>query len=193
MKRLLIISAFVAAAMAHMNAEEMKISVIIGDKTYEATVADTETGRAFYNMLPLTLNMNELNGNEKYCYLDTSLPTASYQPGTIRSGDLLLYGSSCVVLFYETFTSSYSYTRIGAIDNPEGLAQAVGSGNVTVSFDKSTSVVTGIQNVTDDSRLVAIYDLKGNMIPANDVESLPQGIYIAKYRDGKTTKISKAW
>ena len=193
MKRLLIISAFVAAAMAHMNAEEMKISVIIGDKTYEATVADTETGRAFYNMLPLTLNMNELNGNEKYCYLDTSLPTASYQLGTIRAGDLLLYGSSCVVLFYETFTSSYSYTRIGAIDNPEGLAQAVGSGNVTVSFDKSTSVVTGIQNVTDDSRLVAIYDLKGNMIPANDVESLPQGIYIAKYRDGKTTKISKAW
>lgn len=81
------------------------------------------------------MQMDELNGNEKYHYLDSSLPTDSYRPGTIHAGDIMLYGSSCVVLFYETFASSYSYTRIGQIDNPDGLATAVGNGNVSVKFE----------------------------------------------------------
>ena len=80
--------------------------------------------------------MNELNGNEKYHYLSSSLPSAAYQPCTIHAGDLMLYGNNCVVLFYETFNSSYSYTRIGAIDNPSGLAEALGVGNVSVRFEK---------------------------------------------------------
>ena len=78
--------------------------------------------------------MNELNGNEKYYNLSSELPTDAYRPGTIRAGDLLLYGSNCVVLFYETFSSPYSYTRIGRVDDPTGLAEAVGSGRVSVTF-----------------------------------------------------------
>ena len=117
----------------------MSINVIIGNKTFTATVADSETGRAFAQLLPMTVTMNELNGNEKYHYLDSSLPTDSYRPGTIHAGDLMLYGNNCVVLFYKTFSSSYSYTRIGAIDNPAGLAEALGSGNVSVRFEKNTA------------------------------------------------------
>ena len=89
--------------------------------------------------------MNELNGNEKYHYLSSSLPTAAYQPGTIHAGDLMLYGNNCVVLFYETFNTSYSYTRIGAIDNPSGLASALGSGDVSVRFESSS---TATENLT---------------------------------------------
>ena len=177
------------AVMAQIDAEEMKINVVIGNNTFAATIADTETGRAFYNMLPLTLSMTELNGNEKYCYLDTSLPTATYRPGTIQAGDLLLYGNSCVVLFYETFSSSYSYSRIGAVDSPEGIAQAVGTGNVTVTFDKATSVVTSIRVVDDDSTILAIYDLGGHVMPDTDLAQLPQGIYIVKYKNGTAKKI----
>lgn len=48
----------------------------------------------------------------------------------------MLYGSRTLVLFYETFSSSYSYTRIGVVvDDVSGYASALGSGNVTVSFE----------------------------------------------------------
>lgn len=114
------------------------INIIVGSKSFTATLADSETGEAFAALLPLTVTMNELNGNEKYHYLSSSLlPTAAYQPGTIHAGDLMLYGNNCVVLFYETFNTSYSYTRIGAIDNPSGLAEALGVGNVSVRFEKA--------------------------------------------------------
>lgn len=48
----------------------------------------------------------------------------------------MLYGADCLVLFYESFSTSYSYTRIGAVENVSGLAAAVGRGGVTVSFAK---------------------------------------------------------
>ncbi len=57
---------------------------------------------------------SELNGNEKYAYLDDSLPVGRSARATIaRAGDIMLFGDDCLVLFYETFSSSYRYTRIG--------------------------------------------------------------------------------
>ena len=114
---------------------QTSINVIVGSKTFTATLADSKTGEAFAALLPLNVTMNELNGNEKYHYLSSSLPTAAYRPGTIHAGDLMLYGNNCVVLFYETFNSSYSYTRLGSIDDPSGLAEALGVGNVSVRFE----------------------------------------------------------
>ena len=128
-----------------------QINVVIGSKTFTATLADSETGEAFAALLPLTVTMNELNGNEKYHYLSSSLPTAAYQPGTIHAGDLMLYGNNCVVLFYETFNTSYSYTRLGAIDNSSGLAAALGSGNVSVRFESSSPATENLTpNVLSD-------------------------------------------
>ncbi len=111
------------------------IILTVGNIRFNATLEDNATARAFSAQLPLTLRMDELNGNEKYYYLDHSLPTQSSRTDTIHAGDLLLYGSSCVVLFSKTFSSGYSYTRLGRVDNAEGLAEAVGSGSVTVTFE----------------------------------------------------------
>ena len=85
-------------------------------------------------MLPLTINMTEFNGNEKYFRLSKNLPTNESNPGTIKSGDLMLYGANTFVLFYESFSTSYSYTKLGKISNTTGLAAALGTGNVTVSI-----------------------------------------------------------
>lgn len=118
------------------NTDNMSDTVIIkiGNKDFTATLLDNPTASAFKAMLPLTINMTELNGNEKYFRLSKNLPTNESNPGTIKSGDLMLYGSNTFVLFYESFSTSYSYTKLGIINNPSGLATALGGGNVQVSI-----------------------------------------------------------
>ncbi|XAZ81998.1 cyclophilin-like fold protein (plasmid) [Fibrella sp. ES10-3-2-2] len=112
-----------------------RVRIRVGTSTFTATLSDNPSVTAFKAQLPLTIVMKELNGNEKFIDLPTSLPTNASNPGTIQAGDLMLYGSSTLVLFYETFQTSYSYTRIGRIENPMGLAKALGTGNVTVTFE----------------------------------------------------------
>lgn len=110
------------------------ITVSVGDRTFSATLEQNSTAEAFLALLPLTLEMRDLHDNEKYHYLGQSLPTNRTGVGTIHAGDIMLYGDDCVVLFYETFSTSYSYSRIGHIADPEGLKQALGSGTVSVTF-----------------------------------------------------------
>ena len=113
-----------------------KIKITVNGKTFTAIPENNKTAKAFFKMLPMTLSMEELNGNEKYHYLDQDLPTKTYKPGTIHTGDLMLYGSDCLVLFYQTFKSEYSYTKIGKIQKPQGLEKALGGGDVKITISK---------------------------------------------------------
>ena len=115
--------------------ESMRLNIKVGDKNFTATLESNNTTKSLLEKLPLTINMSELHGNEKYYYFNESLPTNSERIGNINTGDLMLYGSDCLVLFYKSFSTSYSYTRLGHIDNPQGLADVVGSGNITVTFE----------------------------------------------------------
>lgn len=112
------------------------INIKIGNTSFTAKLYDNEIAKAFADMLPLTLDMNELNGNEKYYNLKNALPTNITDTDKINTGDIMLYGNNCIVLFYDSFSTSYSYTKIGYIVNPEGLAETVGSGNITITFNK---------------------------------------------------------
>jgi len=113
-----------------------KIKITVNSLIFTATLLDNNSAKAFKEMLPITINMVELNNNEKYFDLPNSLPTNSSNPQAINSGDLMLYGSKTLVLFYKTFSTSYSYTRLGKIDDTTGLATALGSGNVTITINK---------------------------------------------------------
>lgn len=112
-----------------------KINIKVGNQVFTATLLDNASANAFKAILPLTISMTELNGNEKYYRFPQNLPTNASNPGTIHSGDLMLWGSNTLVIFYETFSTAYNYTRLGKIDNPDGLADALGKGDVTVTME----------------------------------------------------------
>lgn len=111
-----------------------ELRIQAGDRVFTAQLEDTPAAQALAAAMPMTLNMDEMNGNEKYFFLSDALPTNAERPGSITAGDLMLYGDNCLVLFYESFQSAYSYTRLGSITDTAGLADALGSGSVEVSF-----------------------------------------------------------
>jgi len=133
------ITSFLAVDCAKSDSQNdtkpAKMKITIGTSVFEATLYDNETAKAFKPLLPLTINMIELNGNEKYHYLQSSLPTKADATGKIQAGDLMLYGGNCLVLFYKTFNTTYTYTRIGRISDATGLSVAAGNANVTVTID----------------------------------------------------------
>lgn len=119
---------------APIKSEESHMWITIGERRFAVTLADTEAAREFFAMLPLTLDMDDLNGNEKHAELPKALPTNKYQPKTIKNGDLVLWGSRTLVVFYKTFDTSYSYTRIGSIESATNLQQELGRSIIRIEF-----------------------------------------------------------
>ncbi len=125
----------VAQPVESEQSMDNKIRIRIGDKVFPATLSDNATATAFKKLLPLSVTMTELNGNEKLFRLPGTLPARASTPSSIQTGDLMLYGPNTLVLFYKSFPTTYSYTTIGRIDDPAGLEAALGSGNVAVTFE----------------------------------------------------------
>ena len=117
------------------NSNSKSAKLLIDNKEYSITLEDNETVDALVNNMPLDLSMSNLNGNEFYSYLDFTLPTNSYDPGKINKGDIYLYGNNCLVIFYESFNTSYSYTKIGKLDNIEVLDNIKDKNNIIVSLE----------------------------------------------------------
>ena len=107
-----------------------KVYIDINNETFEMDLEDNSTVSALVKMLPLNLSMSDLNGNEKYAYFDKPLPANTYSPKHIEAGDVMLFGDNCLVIFYESFDTSYSYSKIGRINNMTSL----GDGNISISI-----------------------------------------------------------
>ena len=131
-------AAAVSIVEAHKTGEEKAvvhtIHIKIDGRDFSVRLEDNPTAQAFKEEFPLTLTMKELNGNEKYGRLTKGLPSKDENPGQIHAGDLMLYGSDCIVLFYKDFPTSYRYTRLGRMERPENLEALVGEGDITVTF-----------------------------------------------------------
>lgn len=124
-----------ADAAPPADAKTQSICIQVGEISFTATLLLNDTTAALLERMPVTLDMQELHGNEKYVYFAEALPADSERVGNIQTGDLMLYGTDCLVLFYKDFPTSYSYTRLGAIDNTDGLAEALGAGAVTITLE----------------------------------------------------------
>ncbi len=104
------------------------VKIKINDDEYELKLSNNETAKEFLKLLPLNIDMQELNGNEKYYYLNDTFSSNPQKIGKIEKGDVMLYGDDCIVIFYKTFNTAYSYTKIGHIDGLNELS----SENITV-------------------------------------------------------------
>ena len=109
--------------------------ITVGEQKFDLRLADTDAAQEIAKATPFEIEMSELNGNEKYYYSE-NLPSNPQEIGQIHAGDLMLYGDDCIVLFYKDFQTTYSYTRLGHISDPTGLAEALGDGNANVIFTK---------------------------------------------------------
>ena len=138
-----------SSAAPEMIESETVMELSAGNKTFQVSLEENETVSALKKLLPAQLEMSELNGNEKYHYLDKSLPSAPAKVGTITKGDVMLYEDNCLVIFYKSFSSSYSYTKIGHIKDTSELEQALGEGSVKVGFSLKTVKVQSANNKFD--------------------------------------------
>ena len=117
------------------QSEEIKVNLIVNNRTFSATLINNETTRELVAMFPMTLNMSDLHSNEKYNYLDSSFTTNSSRPTRINAGDIKLYGNNCLVIFYESFSNSYSYTDLGKVDDVDAFVSELGSGSINIRFE----------------------------------------------------------
>ena len=91
------------------------VKLITDEAEYDVELEDNPTAKAFLDLLPLEVDMDDLNSNEKFVTLNTTLTSKPEKVNQINSGDLMLYGDDCIVVFYESFNTSYEYTRIGHV------------------------------------------------------------------------------
>lgn len=103
------------------NQRGMTKELIIDGRSFQLDFEVNETTEELLKKLPLSLTMADLHHNEKYVYLSEPLSTAPEKVGRIEKGDVLLFGSDCLVIFYESFDTEYSYTRLGKIREADQL------------------------------------------------------------------------
>ena len=112
----------------------MNMKVQVGDTIFSATLEENAAVSALVEMMresPVVLQMSDYSGFEKVGPLGTSLPADNSQT-TTHAGDIVLYNGNQIVIFYGS--NSWSYTRLGHIDDLTGWEEALGNGDVTVTF-----------------------------------------------------------
>ena len=112
----------------------MNMKVQVGDMIFSATLEENAAVSALVEMMresPVVLQMSDYSGFEKVGPLGTSLPADNSQT-TTHAGDIVLYNGNQIVIFYGS--NSWSYTRLGHIDDLTGWEEALGNGDVTVTF-----------------------------------------------------------
>ena len=118
----------------HLQSQAAAVQLGIDKRTFTADLDDTAAAQELRRLLPLTLTMQDHLRNEKHAELPRRLSSDDQRPGRIEAGDVMLWQGQTIVVFYESFNSNSSYTRLGKIHNVQNLKAAVGSGSVEIRF-----------------------------------------------------------
>lgn len=129
----IILALFILAQLVYADTMP-HIILQVGSRSFDVELADTPAAKALLPRLPITLDLTDLNANEKYGDLPEGLPTRAEAVGSIRAGDIMLFTPTCFVLFYKSFRTPYRYTRLGRIPDADSLPAALGRGDVTITL-----------------------------------------------------------
>lgn len=120
------------------GSETMQITMSVNEQEFVMILENNETVQALLKQIPLTMTMKDLNDNEKYFNITSHLPTDEKSIGHIEAGDVMLFGDNCLVVFYESFSTSYRYTRLGKIEDVDAFVQfARQKQDITVTLSQS--------------------------------------------------------
>ena len=97
--------------------EEKHMKVIINNLEYDMELENNNASLDLLSVSPIELEMSDLNNDEKYSYLSFSLTSNDDYTGSISKGDVMLYQTNCLVIFYKDFDTTSKYTKIGHINN----------------------------------------------------------------------------
>ncbi len=114
--------------------DTMKITIEAGGSVFTATLENNGAADALAQRLsegPLTVELRDYGGFEKVGSLGFSLPASNRQI-TTQAGDIVLYQGDQIVMFYGS--NSWSYTKLASVDDLTGWAEALGSGDLAVTF-----------------------------------------------------------
>ena len=133
---------------------EEQYYIKINNKEFEFEFKDTEVANQIKSKLPFKVKMTNLNGNEVYYQFSSESFTRNEKSvKTINMGDIYLYQSNYLVLFYKTFSTSYSYSEIGKLKDASGLDTTIGSSDVDVEwFKKNSETEDTTKSTTKDNQ-----------------------------------------
>lgn len=103
---------------------------------WTATLAENSSAQALKELLgngPLTIEMHDYSNFEKVGPIGQNLPTNDERI-TTAAGDIILYQGSSLVIYYDT--NSWSFTRLGRVDNvtQAEMKEVLGPGDVTATL-----------------------------------------------------------
>lgn len=121
-----------------ISREELEVKtqaeIVVNGKKFTAAIFENAAAEKLMEGMPMKVNMREFGGTEKQAHLPESFRAEPEKVGRVQAGDLALLKSDCLVLFYEDFETPYQYTRIGYIENPQGLKETLGNGNAELEI-----------------------------------------------------------
>ncbi len=114
--------------------EKMNITIRINGRAFSATLENNAAAKELYEIIRtegLSVDMSDYSGFEKVGALGRTL-TSDDKYIKAAAGDIMLYQSNQIVMFYGS--NSWSYTKLGRINDLSGWRDALGSGSVTAEI-----------------------------------------------------------
>lgn len=93
---------------------EKEMKLFIDGQEVEVIWEDNESVKVLYELLPLSINMNEYGGFEQTGSIGSSITRNDTQMDVVP-GDIVLYNGNAISVFYNK--SAWRYTKLGHINN----------------------------------------------------------------------------